>query len=135
MQTFLPFPSFRESARVLDDKRLGKQRSEARTILDQIRTCGGWYFHPAVQMWIGYESALELYSDIVIVEWEDRGHRNAMEFVSTTNNVELPAWFGDPSFHASHRSNLLRKNPEHYGQFGWCESPDLPYVWPGRVRC
>ena len=32
--------------------------------------------------------------------------------------------------HASHRSNLLRKDPEHYMQFGWTEPPDLPYVWP-----
>lgn len=26
MQTFLPFPDFKQSARVLDNKRLGKQR-------------------------------------------------------------------------------------------------------------
>lgn len=32
--------------------------------------------------------------------------------------------------HASHRSNLLRKEPEYYTQFGWTEPPDLPYVWP-----
>lgn len=32
--------------------------------------------------------------------------------------------------HASHRSNLLRKEPEHYTQFGWTEPPDLAYVWP-----
>ena len=32
--------------------------------------------------------------------------------------------------HASHRSNLLRKEPAHYTQFGWTEPPDLPYVWP-----
>lgn len=42
----------------------------------------------------------------------------------------LPPWLGDPAFHASHRSNLLRKDPVHYGQFGWTEGPDLPYVWP-----
>jgi hypothetical protein len=43
---------------------------------------------------------------------------------------QYPPWLGDEAFHASHRSNLLRKNPEWYGQFGWTEPDDLPYVWP-----
>jgi hypothetical protein len=25
---------------------------------------------------------------------------------------------------------LLRKSPEWYGQFGWSENPETPYVWP-----
>jgi len=29
MQTFLPYPGFADSARVLDRRRLGKQRGEA----------------------------------------------------------------------------------------------------------
>ena len=33
MQTFLPSPNFTESARILDNKRLGKQRVEAKQIL------------------------------------------------------------------------------------------------------
>ena len=37
---------------------------------------------------------------------------------------------GDPAFHASHRSNLLRKDPTYYGAFGWAEDATLPYVWP-----
>jgi hypothetical protein len=34
--------------------------------------------------------------------------------------------------HDSHRSNLLRKDPQWYGQFGWTVPDDLPYVWPVR---
>jgi hypothetical protein len=41
-----------------------------------------------------------------------------------------PAWLGDESIHASHRSNLIRKDPKFYAQYGWSEGPDLPYVWP-----
>jgi hypothetical protein len=41
-----------------------------------------------------------------------------------------PPWLGDERLHASHRSNLLRKDPEHYGQFEWTEPDDLPYWWP-----
>jgi hypothetical protein len=41
-----------------------------------------------------------------------------------------PSWLGDPQFHAAHRSNLLRKDPEYYGKFGWTEPDDLEYPWP-----
>lgn len=37
MQTFLPYPSFELSARVLDDKRLGKQRVECLQILKALQ--------------------------------------------------------------------------------------------------
>ena len=33
VQTFLPYPDFTQTARVLDWRRLGKQRAEALTIL------------------------------------------------------------------------------------------------------
>jgi alpha-tubulin suppressor-like RCC1 family protein len=34
----------------------------------------------------------------------------------------------------SHRSNLIRKMPEHYGPI-WPDVPDdLPYYWPGKAR-
>jgi len=42
----------------------------------------------------------------------------------------FPPWFGDERYHASHRGNLLRKDPVWYGTLGWTESPELPYFWP-----
>ena len=43
MQTFLPYPDFIASARVLDSKRLGKQRVEALQVLrGLIRPGYGW---------------------------------------------------------------------------------------------
>ncbi len=53
MQTFLPYPDFAESARVLDNKRLGKQRVEVLQILNVLTdsTRKGWRNHPAVAMW------------------------------------------------------------------------------------
>lgn len=44
--------------------------------------------------------------------------------------LDYPHWFGSEEFHASHRSNLLRKDPDHYSQFEWTEGPDIEYVWP-----
>lgn len=164
MQTFLPYPSFEESAKCLDAKRLGKQRVEAWQIYNALRQgeyntckhCGGnggntvypfqtcknckgtgvvktaWYNHPAVRMWKGCEDALKEYFNSILYEWVDRGYKNTMLYM--TINVEYPIkyppWLGNEKFHASHRSNLLRKNKKYYSQFGWKEPNDLPYVWP-----
>jgi hypothetical protein len=42
----------------------------------------------------------------------------------------MPFWINDERLFSSHRSNLLRKDQEWYGKFGWKEGPDLPYFWP-----
>ena len=61
-----------------------------------------------------------------------RGYKNTYEYIPFIENKTFadPPWFGDDAFHASHRSNLLRKNPEHYGKLGWTEPDNLPYIWP-----
>jgi len=151
MQTFLPYPCFVESALCLDYRRLGKQRVECKQILQALGVpVGGplrdkpssWRSHPATRMWQGYELALCDYSIIVCREWIRRGYNDSLlpQFLEARRGLQdrehcYPDWFGDAfgdnEFHASHRSNLLRKLPEHYGQFGWSESDNLPYVWPG----
>jgi len=133
MQTFLPLPNFSQSAQVLDSQRLGKQRVEARQILKTLQEGGGWLNHPAVRMWEGFELALTQYGNIMIAEWVLRGNNNNMPLIPTETrpkDIEMPPWFGDDRFHASHRSNLLRKDWEHYRQFSWTESVLLPYWWP-----
>lgn len=164
MQTFLPYPNFQKSARSLDNKRLGKQRSECKQILKaliggpyQVSTLDGWiscdlaeycfqqnpelqyrktpwYNHPAVQMWKGYEDALAEYGFGVCREWQTRGYADTLEsyFLQIFQGImgERPPWAGNDKFHASHKSNLLRKDPEHYGQFNWDVPDDLPYIWP-----
>lgn len=138
MQTFLPYSDFRLSVRSLDRLRLGKQRVEAWQILSSLRGLSrGWRNHPAVRMWAGYQEALALYGMAACLEWRGRGYRDQMldrfdEFLGDTDfsRPHMPPWLGDPAFHASHRSNLLRKDPTHYGALGWSEPPDLPYVWP-----
>lgn len=132
MQTFLPYPNFRQSAACLDNRRLGKQRVEAYQILRTLRNPEqrGWQHHPAVLMWRGYEDALRDYMNAMIEEWVRRGFRNTMEAVAVTEPPKLPPWLGEPAFHAAHRANLLRKDPAYYGQYGWSEPPDLPFIWP-----
>jgi hypothetical protein len=131
MQTFLPYPDVIRSARCLDWRRLGKQRVEAFQILKVLRgESEGWKNHPAVRMWRGYEPFLQDYMNQMIVEWVRRGYRNTMKIEFVWPQPLYPHWWGSEEFHASHRSNLLRKDPVHYGQFGWPEDRSLPYVWP-----
>ncbi len=132
MQTFLPYPSIIDSVASLDNKRLGKQRVEAMQILKALADPGyGWQNHPAVKMWRGYEEMLKFYMNVCIDEWKRRGYKNTMVLVPLdVSNMKTPPWIGNDVFHSSHRSNLLRKDPDWYGKFGWKEPIDIPYHWP-----
>ena len=131
MQTFLPYPDFVKSAKVLDYRRLGKQRVECVQLLRALSEEGkGWVNHPAAKMWRGFEPALQAYKDACIHEWTSRGFKNTIPLSIPAGPYELPPWFGDVVFHRSHQSNLLRKDREHYGSY-FPDVPDnLPYVWP-----
>lgn len=135
MQTFLPYADFVQTAKVLDNKRLGKQRVEAYQILNTLMgNSKGWVNHPAVKMWKGYESVLCLYGIAICNEWINRGFKDTLleRFIRTQKNyINIwPSWLGNENFHASHRSNLLRKDYVFYSKYGWVEDSTLPYVWP-----
>lgn len=140
MQTFLPYKSFTLSLACLDDKRLGKQRVEALQILNALEpsSINKWKNHPAAKMWWGYEPALRLYKDIAIITWIERGFKNNMEMTTSEQilrdgcRIVFPPWLTE-EFCAAHRSNLLRKDPEFYGKYGWTEPHDLPYIWPTKI--
>lgn len=132
MQTFLPYENFRDSACVLDDRRCGKQRVEAKQILNILcgRTCSNaWRNHPAVLMWKGYENALKLYYNCILDEWVSRGFVNNMPYEKISGDVVKPPFVGDYDFHMSHRSNLLRKAEDEYYIYDWDVPDYLPYVW------
>jgi hypothetical protein len=135
MQTFLPFPSFERSARALDNRRLGKQRVEAYQLLRALLgITKGWSNHPAVRMWRAHERALADYGLAVCREWARRGFRDTcqdkiLSLMKDLLQSEPPPWLGSRRFHASHRSNLVRKDPVHYASMRRA-GPDLPYIWP-----
>jgi Pyrimidine dimer DNA glycosylase len=95
-----------------------------------------WYNHPAVRMWRGYNDRLAEYSLIICDEWLKRGFKDTCRakigqllLASPYTLGMIPNWLGNSDFHASHRSNLLRKDPIYYSKFGWTEPPTLSYVW------
>jgi hypothetical protein len=146
VQTFLPYESFRESARVLDRRRLGKQRIEAIQILriNLGLSTPGWANHPAVKMWRDHETWLFHYTRTMRDEWAYRGYRNdatdkhldEIESLIGTDirRADRPAWLGDERIHASHRANLVRKMPEYYGRLWPDVIPQDGYVWPSMME-
>lgn len=136
MQTFLPVPSYLDSAALLDYRRLGKQRLECKQLLAALLgQTSGWRNHPAAKMWAGHEDSLCEYALAICDEWIGRGYKDSLRphfsaLLRTLPHRPPPRWLGDPAFHAAHRSNLLRKDTPFYDRYGWKEPIDLPYVWP-----
>lgn len=136
MQTFLPYPDFMRSAEVLDYRRLGKQRVEAKQILNALSPDSNsrWKNHPAVRMWRYYEHALRYYHDVMILEWINRGYKNNMVLFHVHGSFDMPHWVGDGRLHASHRANLMRKDPVFYGKYEWNVDLEAPYWWPVELK-
>ena len=149
MQTFLPYPDFRQTAAVLDQRRLGSQRVEAMQLFNALTVPGhGYRHHPAAKMWHGCEEAIVRYTLTMCEEWTRRGYGDTVASTVTENARDrldltkvrtqaqlararrLPKWLGDSNFHLAHQSNLMRKDADHYRQFFGDAPIDLEYVWP-----
>jgi hypothetical protein len=150
VQTFVPYADFEKTMRTLDTKRLGKQRVEVIQIVRALTVPGyAWSSHPAVLMWKGYEEALGRYGLTACAVWTERGFGDSCaativadlraagvtsirQYAELAAADALPGWLFDEAVQLSHRSSLLRKDPEYYGLL-FPETPtDVDYVWPVR---
>jgi hypothetical protein len=100
-------------------------------------------------MWRGHDRALASYGLYICDEWIARGYQDTCrDFICDFFPLEdprnlklspaelkrrgqLPWWFGWSVFHESHRSNLIRKEPQYYGKMILTSREGLPYLWPG----
>jgi len=150
VQTFMPYSDFEKTARVLDLKRLGKQRVEVIQVIRALTVPGyGWASHPAALMWRGYLEALGRYGFTMCEIWIESGFGDSCaatirsdlaaadvtefrSFARLSAEGGLPDWLFDPELQRSHQSALVRKNPEHYRKYFPDVPADLGYVWPVR---
>ena len=140
MQTFLPNKSFKISAQMLDNKRLGKQRVEVLQILKALTLEKyGWKNHPATKMWVGHLNELVQYGTEICLEWRTRGFKDTcLEKIQAFHQYDIeqtmPEWWGNEALHSSHRANLIRKDYVHYSKFNWAEMKSdylgTSYYWP-----
>jgi hypothetical protein len=130
--TFLPFDDYDQSARVLDDARLGKQRAEVKAIWKMISD-ETFQNQPLVKMWKDHVWWLMEYGKACCKEWTRRGFEDNLyhffDFVQRGSVKGEKPSFG-PMLHASMRANLLRKDERFYRRFGWSEAPQEGYDWP-----
>lgn len=95
----------------------------------------GWANHACMLMWRNHIRGLMMYFDCIRREWVRRGYANNYGCYGIPYDAnEMPSFIGDVKFHASHRSQLLAKDPDWYKQFRWKEKPGkLSYVWLGKM--
>lgn len=159
MITFVPFPSYEKSAKVLDRQRLCSQRREGCGLLNGI-TKSKVGDHPGRlpamwQMWWYYPEALAVYIRTIDQEWQNRGYQTfkiipavtlALEKVGLDKNVMyksqeelefeglMPLWHNWDDFHKSHRLKLAWKKWEFYeGKFEdvlVMPEKEPEYIWP-----
>lgn len=134
MNIFLPYSDYRTSVSCLDNRRLGKQRAEVKAVLGMMDR-PKFETQPLVKMWRPHLWWLLEYGVASCDEWMIRGFEdNLVDFFLREQarmvRGEKPEW--PESYHSSIRANLLRKDPIHYGKFGWKETPVQGYAWPAR---
>lgn len=144
--TFVTNDNLIDCAKNLDDRRLGKQRVEAKQLIDLLikkqngETKIAWENHPAALMWIGHIDALKIYYNYMVREWISRGFINNMElysineehtlirsYIDNTGKTHLlptenkgvvfPWWFIWMPFVCSHRAALIRKDTSYFTKF------------------
>jgi hypothetical protein len=123
------------TARYLDDRRLGKQRVEAKQIISAlIGESTAYSNHPATHMWSGYVEALAHYYNTMVIEWVRRGKQNTMPLYDLQRVPEYPSWCTNEKVHFSHQARLIEKNPEFYTKL--FSPPEtylrLGYIWPSK---
>ena len=148
MLTLLPYPSFKQSAKVLFNNELTDQLKTVDRILNVLHRVdadiSGWNNSPGVLMWEGFESQLCTYGiyladniktrdltqsvliDLNTVESSIIWH---LECTGDIGSTDQPKWFGEEKLHLSHQSELIRINAEYRSVFPYVPT-DVPIVWP-----
>lgn len=136
MQTFMPYPSFAESAASLDKRRCFKQVIEAKQIIACLEGTSNvkWKNHPAVKQWDGYVDMLKHYYNVFLkhciqvhkyntkmgymnCEYDevDQNDTSKIKAKRILNYIgEYPWWWNEEQYHRSHRARLIAKDEKFY---------------------
>lgn len=136
VNTFIIADTAEECAKLLDFKRLGKQRVEAHQIINILegKSTGGWTSHPIVKMWKNDLNLLKHYHNCCVNEWMKRGYKNNMNLYEDIDEISYPWWFTWKSLQISHICSLLRKDEEYYKKIFKLSKDeekfmDFGYIW------
>lgn len=141
VNTFILTNSPKNCVKLLDYRRLGKQRVEAKQIIDAIENpkSNGWSNHPVTKMWKNDVLGLKYYFNCCVDEWIDRGYKNTMiKYIIEFDDEKdiLPWFYYNKQIQESFKASLLRKNPEYYNDKIMCEEEYMlnGYIWIGKLN-
>jgi hypothetical protein len=156
VQTFAPLQDATEIAKVLDYRRLGKQRVETKQLLmallgldkagepTTVPASPHTRYHPITRAWAGHEFALWQYGMAMCIEWIGRGYNSTIHtwFEAVEAGLDSapgwPWWWGTPQITDNHQRMLVWKEPSHYATI-WPDKAVDPenfvpgYWYPGPV--
>lgn len=139
VNTFILTNSPKECAKLLDYKRLGKQRVEAYQIVNIIiGEQKGFSNHPIAHVWKDHVESLKYYTNCMIDEWINRGYKNTMVKYDLPDYTEdqLPWWYKNKQLQYCNMASLARKDPKFYsGVFTFpSEYEHHGYIWMNKVK-
>jgi len=146
MQTFLPYPSYSQTAMCLDNKRLIKQILEAVQIFNVIKNplAKGWQKHPAVNQWRNHPGQLMSYAVCMCHEYTNRFNKihkyDAQIKNYLMNNMigPSPKFRFNVNYLDNHKAILLGKDFSYYKYYWPNIHPAIktngkwPYIWPSK---
>ena len=149
MDTFVPFPNFKDSAgALLESDAIASLRS-ALKVMEVHHEYGNLEHneviarHPIVELWGDAIPHLCEYAFALIevipadrtgainlakIEKAVRFHMSCA--TSGEYRMDAPRWLGDEMFHAAQRSALMRRHPLHYGRMWPDQDMSIPQYWP-----
>jgi len=143
MITWMTRMSILDTADDLEPDLAFQTMSQGIKLLRSLTTEDGVYGNtrPEFRMWEYHETALAAYLVALEASLSTRGvfsfhhHRvrsTLFDFQRVNPEVqfESPSWWEDVDVLRSHRSNLIRRWPDQYGET-WRRTPkNMPYLWP-----
>lgn len=139
MMLWLPHENFRDCARAMDSRTLTIQRFDAWRLLNML-TKGvpvGMKRNPTIRMWQEYPTWVAGYGMAICLEWELRSEKSSEitklfeEYLDVADLTDTyPRWLGDSLLHSSHRSNMIKLDPDHYMKLWPGVIEGMPLAWP-----
>lgn len=139
MMIWLPFENFEECARSMDSRTLTIQRFDAWRLLHMLQhgVPAGMGQNATLRMWRDYPTWVAAYGMAICLEWEKTSDRPSeltqlfrdyLDVIDVTE--DYPRWLGDSMLHMSHRSNMIKLDPDRYMKLWPGVIEGMPLMWP-----
>lgn len=138
MITWMTMGTYGKTAKTLEREDLEIQREEVLHIvnwlIEEDSDCDDDDL--VLGMWSGFEYALCIYGMFICMEWIRRGIVDEIFWKlgnichELGDSYQAPPWIKDKDVIRSHRSNLMRYDPDKYGKLFKGTPENMPIIYP-----